>query len=155
MRSSVRTGQATVELALVLPLFLLLVFAIVDFGRTFHVWLCINLQCVEAAFEGSKRINQLVARNAYNGKTHVSLAQVDAAFNAHRSPMIVPTNYRNPSSPEVFAPKYSGIGDSSREVKVEVGYRMEMITPCIGEIFRLITGKPEIVLWASAAKQKE
>ncbi len=155
MNSRFRTGQATLELALVLPLFLFLVFAIVDFGRILHIWSCINLQCVEAAREGSKRLNQLVARNVFTSTTHPSLAQVEAAFAAHRSPAINPANYCNPTSPTLPEPEYSGVGDASREITVRVGCRIEMVTPFIGNIFQAITGKPEVIVWASATEAKE
>ncbi|HNW36716.1 MAG TPA: TadE/TadG family type IV pilus assembly protein [Candidatus Ozemobacteraceae bacterium] len=155
MCSRVRTGQATVELALVLPLFLLLVFAIVDFGRVFHIWSCINLQCVEAAREASKRKNQIVARNAFTSTTHTPLAQVEAAFNAHRSPAMDPANYRNPVHTGIFMPQFDGVGDNATETTVSVGYRVEALTPFIGQIFSKLSGKSEIIIWAKAVEPKE
>lgn len=43
-------GQAIVEFALVLPLFLVLLFALVDFGRGYQAW----LQVTNAAREGAR-----------------------------------------------------------------------------------------------------
>lgn len=155
MNRRFRAGQATLELALVLPLFLFLVFAIIDFGRILHTWSCINLQCVEAAREGAKRLNQLIARNVFTSTTHSSLAQVQSAFDAHRSPIINPANYCNPTNASIPQPEYSGVGGSSREITVSVGYRIEMLTPFIGNIFRAITGRPEVIVWTSATESKE
>jgi len=155
MSKQLRAGQATLELALVLPLFLFLVFAIVDFSRILHIWSCINLQCVEAAREGSQRLNQLIARNVFTSTTHPSLAQVQAAFDVHRSPAIIPANYCNPNNASNPQPEFTGVGDSSREITVSVGYRIEMLTPFIGNIFQAITGRPEVIVWTSATEAKE
>lgn len=44
------TGQALVEFTLILPIFLLLLFALVDFGRAFYSWLIVT----NAAREGAR-----------------------------------------------------------------------------------------------------
>jgi Flp pilus assembly protein TadG len=48
-------GQALVEFVLVLPVFLLLVFAIVDFGMGFHAWLTVTNSAREGARLGAVR----------------------------------------------------------------------------------------------------
>ncbi|MCH8921013.1 MAG: pilus assembly protein, partial [Chloroflexi bacterium] len=43
-------GQSLVEFAMVIPIFLILVFAIVDFGMGFHAWITVT----NAAREGAR-----------------------------------------------------------------------------------------------------
>lgn len=50
--SKQREGQALVELALVLPVLLLILFGIVEFGRIFHAYLVITNAAREGAREG-------------------------------------------------------------------------------------------------------
>ena len=51
-------GQAMVEFVLILPIFLLLVFAIIDFGMGFHAWLTVTNSAREGARLGSVRASQ-------------------------------------------------------------------------------------------------
>jgi Flp pilus assembly protein TadG len=51
-------GQGMVEFVLVLPIFLLLVFAIVDFGMGFHAWLTVTNSAREGARLGAVRGTQ-------------------------------------------------------------------------------------------------
>ena len=46
-------GQSLVEFALVLPIFLLVLFAIVDFGMAFHAWITVTNSAREGARIGS------------------------------------------------------------------------------------------------------
>jgi Flp pilus assembly protein TadG len=48
-------GQSLVEFALVLPIFLLVLFAIVDFGMAFHAWIAVTNSAREGARLGSVR----------------------------------------------------------------------------------------------------
>jgi Flp pilus assembly protein TadG len=51
-------GQGLVEFVLVLPIFLLLVFAIIDFGMGFHAWLTVTNSAREGARVGAVRATQ-------------------------------------------------------------------------------------------------
>ena len=57
-------GQSMVEFVLVLPIFLLLVFGIVDFGMGFHAWLTVTNSAREGARLGAVRASsaQIVTR---------------------------------------------------------------------------------------------
>jgi hypothetical protein len=46
-------GQSLVEFALVLPIFLLVLFAIIDFGMAFHAWLTVSNSAREGARVGA------------------------------------------------------------------------------------------------------
>jgi len=48
-------GQSLVEFALVLPIFLLVLFAIVDFGMAFHAWIAVTNSAREGARLGAVR----------------------------------------------------------------------------------------------------
>jgi Flp pilus assembly protein TadG len=48
-------GQSLVEFALVLPIFLLVLFAIVDFGMAFHAWITVTNSAREGARVGAVR----------------------------------------------------------------------------------------------------
>ena len=48
-------GQSLAEFVLVLPIFLILVFAIIDFGLGFHAWLTVTNSAREGARYGSVR----------------------------------------------------------------------------------------------------
>jgi Flp pilus assembly protein TadG len=48
-------GQSLVEFALVIPIFLLVLFAIVDFGMAFHAWITVTNSAREGARVGAVR----------------------------------------------------------------------------------------------------
>ena len=48
-------GQSLVEFALVIPIFLLVLFAIVDFGMAFHAWITVTNSAREGARIGAVR----------------------------------------------------------------------------------------------------
>jgi len=64
MKKLEKKGQAIVEMALVLPLFIFVVIGIFDFGRVLHCWGTLNYQCVRAARVSTRRINPLLTGNA-------------------------------------------------------------------------------------------
>src|SRR5438552_12779940 len=51
-------GQSLAEFVLVLPIFLILVFAIIDFGLGFHAWLTVTNSAREGARLGAVRAPQ-------------------------------------------------------------------------------------------------
>jgi len=57
-------GQSLVEFALVVPIFLLVLFAIVDFGMAFHAWITVTNSAREGARYGAVRATspQIVQR---------------------------------------------------------------------------------------------
>lgn len=67
------TGQALVEFALVLPIFLVLLFGLVDFGRAFHTWLLVTNAAREGARVGAVRGNT----NDINTRINGSIGSLD------------------------------------------------------------------------------
>jgi len=99
-----------VEFALILPIFLLLVFAIVDFGMGFHAWLTVTNSAREGARLGSV------------GGTQPEIVQRvrDTAATIDQSQLtVVVTNAQ---------------GTPGDAVTVDVDYQYEIITPLAGMI---------------------
>ncbi|NLI78106.1 MAG: pilus assembly protein [Candidatus Riflebacteria bacterium] len=140
-----KSGQALVEMALVLPIFLMILCAIYDFGCAFHIWNSLNLQCTEAARAGAKR-KIFLAMGAYGSKTHGSTGDVLAAFSKHQSPMLLPGFLATP-------PTIVGVGVPNQDtVRVSSRYRYVPLTP-LASLF--LGGPSGIELNASAEAKKE
>ena len=149
-KSSNRKGQAVVELSLVLPIFLLVIIGIFDFGRALHCWSSLNHQCVQAARVASKRSNQLVARNLYLSTTHTSLAEVQNVFWKARSPIMNQSDYDNINW------SATGIGANSDTVTVSASFNLSLMTPLISKmISNGSTRDGCIKISASATEKKE
>jgi Flp pilus assembly protein TadG len=98
-------GQSLVEFALVLPIFLLLVFAIIDFGFGFHAWLTVTNSAREGARIGAVRASE----------TDIVQRVQDTADTLDQSRMtITVTNAQ---------------GNPGESVVVQVNYAYTMITP--------------------------
>lgn len=106
-------GQSLVEFALVLPLLILLLFGIVDFGRIFHAYLTIDHAGREAAREASiGKGNADVIDTAEEKAVGIDLTEVTV-------------------SPEARS--------SGNDVTVTITYEITFLTPLIGSIFGPIT----------------
>lgn len=103
-------GQALVEMALVLPIFILLVMGIIDFGRLFNAQISIT----HASREG--------ARQAAVGTSDTQVVSLVKGAATNLDPTrITVTILPGPSSRQKGA-----------SITVTVGYRLELITPVIG-----------------------
>ncbi|MFZ5626308.1 MAG: TadE/TadG family type IV pilus assembly protein [Bacillota bacterium] len=105
-------GQALVEMALVLPLLLMLLFGIIEFGRIFHAYLTVN----NGAREG--------ARLAVVGAQDTAIiARIkDTAVGLDSSKLQI-----------TIAPAYSN-RLRGQPVTVQVSYPVQIFAPIIGEI---------------------
>jgi len=120
LRERVRTwrseaGQSLVEFSLVLPIMLLLLFALVDFGRAFHAWLVVT----NSAREG--------ARVAAVQKPEADvLARIDQTISGLDSSKLAVqlTNVQ---------------GTRGETVEVELAYGFQYVTP-IGGILSFVSG---------------
>ena len=145
MKQKIRRGQAVVEMALVIPLFLLVVMGIIDFGRAMHAWSALNLQCVEAARVGAKR--RFLLFNNFDANSHASLSKVQDAFWRNLSPL-------TPRA-DVTGPVIEGVGDSSKIVKVSCSFNMNLITPVLGSLVGGESKGGGLTLSATAEQGKE
>ena len=109
MRKQSEKGQALVELALVLPILLLILMAIVDFGRVFHGHLAVTSASRQAVREASL------------GRTD---AQIVSAARSAAAPL-APEQIRVAVTP-AFPARQAGTS-----IEVTVTYSLEIITPLI------------------------
>ncbi len=142
-----RKGQAVVEMALVLPIFIFVLIGIFDFGRALHTWSNLNFQCMQAARAATKRINPLIAREVFGVNTHPDLSEVQAAFWKYRSPMMPQDMFTNVT--------YTGVGTADKEVRVSASFRLSLYTPLIGSLVGGNNGEGALVISAVAAENKE
>ncbi|HOQ06551.1 MAG TPA: TadE/TadG family type IV pilus assembly protein [Clostridiales bacterium] len=114
IRTRKRSGQSLVETALILPLLLLLLTGIIDFGLLFNSYLVIS----NASREG--------ARRAVTGNTD---AQIRAAVYSAASVL-------DPARLNITIFPDESVGRSTGDpVTVTVTYEYSMVTPIIGAFF--------------------
>ncbi len=140
-------GQQLVEMALTLPIFIMVVIGIVDFGRALHCWSNLNYQCMQAARAATKRIHPLIARNVFSKDTHPALEVVQQAFWKNRSPMMPEADYSN----LVF----TGVGNSDQKVEVKASFNMSLMTPLIASVVGGSNRDGAITINALACENKE
>jgi len=147
-------GQAVVEMALVLPIFIFVIVGIFDFGRALHSWSTLNFQCTKAARLATKRLSPLIARNMYTPETHTPLGQQEEIYGVHdefwkyRSPTMAIADYDPP-------PSFIGVGTGTRNVTISATYKLKLITPFMGGLVGGSNGDGTIVLSASVTEEKE
>lgn len=115
-------GQSLVEFAMVLPIFLLLLFALVDFGRGFYTWLVITNAAREGARAGAVQMDETGVR----GKVRDAYC----------------SNYPSDCSLEpgrMYVDTFNVQGDRGSEVRVEIRYDFEFVTP-IGDLLKIVSG---------------
>lgn len=106
-------GQTLVETALILPILLMLLFGITDFGRVFHVYLTLDHAGREAAREASVGSDDAV----------INLKIIDATSGLNKDKLgvsITPVGKVNRAS--------------GSEVTIELTYPFDFLTPFIGEV---------------------
>ena len=146
-----KKGQAMVEMALVMPIFLLIIIGIFDFGIALHCWSSLNHQCVQAARLACKRNNQLIARNLYLSTTHTSLADVQKAFWDARSPIMKVSDY------DTIDWSSTGIENGQDSVTVSASYNLTLMTPFVAQIINNSNDSANgaLKITASATEKKE
>lgn len=115
-------GQSLVEFTMILPIFLLMLFAMVDFGRGFYTWLIVT----NAAREGAR----------------VAAVQSDAATINTRIYDSFCTSYPSNCSldpTKLTIAKSNVQGARGTPVVVDLSFNFQYVTP-IGAIFKLVSG---------------
>jgi Flp pilus assembly protein TadG len=115
-------GQALVEFTLILPIFLLLLFSLVDFGRGFYTWLLVT----NAAREGAR----------------IAAVQSDAATVQTRIYESFCKNYPSDCGldpAKLTTTKTNIQGSRGTAVQIDLSYDFEFATP-IGEILKVVSG---------------
>ena len=108
-------GQTLVEFTLVLPIFLLVLFAIVDFGMAFHAWITVTNSAREGARIGAVRATSGEIEQRVRD-TATSLDQTDLS--------VAVTNAE---------------GQPGGSVVVDVSYSYSLITP-LADLLNLVSG---------------
>lgn len=108
-------GQSLAEFALVLPIFLILIFAIVDFGMGFHSWITVTNSAREGARLGAVRADApSIEQRVRDTADTLDQAQLTVSV----------TNAQ---------------GDPGESVVVDVDYQYDLITPLAG-VVSFLTG---------------
>lgn len=108
-------GQAVAEFAMIVPIFLLLVFAIVDFGMGFHAWITVT----NAAREGARLGAVGGSSIEISDEVYATSATLDAAQLS-----VIVTNAE---------------GNPGESVTVDVTYDYQLITP-LSSVMGLVSG---------------
>ncbi|MEE8347820.1 MAG: TadE/TadG family type IV pilus assembly protein [Dehalococcoidia bacterium] len=109
-------GQALVEFALLVPIFLMLLFAIVDFGMGFHSWITVT----NSAREGAR----LGAVSASADDIEIRVRETATLINEDTNMDVFVTNAEGPAG---------------QSVTVKVDYRYDLITP-LASLVAFISG---------------
>lgn len=116
-------GQSLVEFSLILPVFLVLMFGLVDFGRAFYTWMIVTNAAREGARAGAVQLDT----NSINQRIYGSFC------NSYPSSCAIDTS-RMP------APKLDNVqGARGTAVTVDISYNFEYVTP-LGPLLQLIGG---------------
>jgi Flp pilus assembly protein TadG len=130
-------GQALVEFALIIPLFILIVVGIFDVGRLVYAYHTAN----NAAREGGR---QAIVDQTLD---HVQLRAAEHAVALGIQPADVLVDYRDPTTPEVEGSCDAELGADSIYgclAVVRVPYTYEAATPIIGSLIGPITVTGEV-----------
>ena len=116
------TGQALVEFTMIIPIFLLLIFGLVDFGRAFYTWLIVT----NAAREGARVAAVQSDTSTVNARIYESFCES------------YPTQCTlDPSKLSISTTNVQGARGSA--VVVDLAFDFEYATP-IGNIIALVSG---------------
>jgi Flp pilus assembly protein TadG len=120
-------GQSLAEFVLVLPIFLILVFAIIDFGLGFHAWLTVTNSAREGARLGAVRA---AAGGACDNDPSTQATNIDCRVRETADSL-------DQSKLTVTITNAQGTPGSS--VVVDVDYDYDLITP-LDNVLGLISG---------------
>jgi hypothetical protein len=121
-------GQSLVEFAFVLPIFLLVLFAIIDFGMAFHAWIAVT----SSAREGGRL-----------GAVHPSLeAEGSPCFGQGSLTQCIETRVRDTAGnigDDLSVTVTNADGMTGESVVVDVSYDYSLITP-LSDMIGMISG---------------
>jgi len=111
-------GQSLVEFALVIPIFLLVLFSIVDFGMAFHAWITVTNSAREGARIGSVHASAAaIEQRVRDTATSLEQANLDVSV----------TNADDQG------------GQPGESVVVDVSYSYSLITP-LADLLNMVSG---------------
>lgn len=122
-RTREEAGQSLVEFAMILPVFLLLLFALVDFGRGFYSWMIVT----NAAREGARAA--AVGLNDAGIDTKIRDSYCDGADCSLEPGKMFVTKTNTVSQG----------GTRGQQTTVTIAYDFDYVTP-IGDLLHLVSG---------------
>ena len=124
-------GQSLAEFVMVLPIFLILVFAIMDFGMGFHAWLTVTNSAREGARLGSVRapIGGACDNDPSTKADNVDCRVRETADSLDQSKLTVNVTCSSGTCP----------GTPGTSIVVDVDYDYDLITP-LDNLLGLISG---------------
>ena len=120
-------GQSLAEFVLVLPIFLILVFAIIDFGLGFHAWLTVTNSAREGARLGSVRA---AAGGACDNDPSPQATNIDCRVRETADSL---------DQANLSVTITNAQGNPGSSVVVDVDYDYDLITP-LDSVLGLISG---------------
>lgn len=114
-------GQALVEMALVLPLFLLLLFGVIEMGRIGHAYISVN----NAAGAGGR----IASIGGDNLEIDTAIKNAATSLDPESLEIIISTLKNDGTISE-----HEGDRRSGHEVTVQVSYPVELIIPLISNV---------------------
>ena len=124
-RKNGEKGQALVEFALLVPIFLLLLFAVVDFGMGFYSWITVTNAAREGARLGAVHAPLNVASSPCFGKASLDQCIEDRVRDA--------SDLTNEAT-KMTVTITNATGNPGQSVVVKVDYDYDLITPLAGLI---------------------
>jgi hypothetical protein len=132
-RGKAEGGQSLVEFAFVLPIFLLVLFAIIDFGMAFHAWIAVT----SSAREGGRL-----------GAVHPSLeAEGSPCFGEGSLAQCIETRVRDTAGnigDDLAVTVTNADGLTGESVVVDVSYAYSLITPVAGIVDVISAGSIDL-----------
>ena len=122
-RKNGEKGQALVEFALLVPIFLLLLFAVVDFGMGFYSWITVTNAAREGARLGAVHAPLNVASSPCNGKASLDQCIEDRVRDS--------SDLTNEAT-KMTVTITNAQGDPGQSVVVKVDYEYDFLTPLAG-----------------------
>jgi Flp pilus assembly protein TadG len=122
-RKNGEKGQALAEFALLIPIFLMLMFAIVDFGMGFYSWITVTNSAREGARVGAVHAPLNVASSPCFGKASLQQCIEDR---------VLETAGLADQATKMTVTITNAQGQSGESVVVKVDYDYDLITPLAG-----------------------
>jgi Flp pilus assembly protein TadG len=117
-------GQSLVEFSMILPIFLILLFALVDFGRGFYTWMVITNAAREGARAAAVQSDLATVDSKIYGSFCASYPS-DCSISTDPTIMtITPTNIQ---------------GTPGTDTSIDISYNFQFVTP-LGSMLTLIGG---------------
>ncbi len=129
-RKNGEKGQALAEFALLIPIFLILMFAIVDFGMGFYSWITVTNSAREGARLGAVHPPLDVASSPCFGEASLDQCIEDRVRDTADLP---------DQATKMTVTVTNAQGQSGESVVVKVDYQYDLITP-LGGLVQLVSG---------------